>query len=165
MPLSLTDDKSTLGQVMAWCRQATSHYLSQCWPDLCRQMASLGPNELTHSRGWDLGWFFLASSRRPLFCIGHCDALYRVIKDHIILGVYCISVLYSLTVLYSLLYLISRKLVHVREITVKILWNIFCERWLQKLVRIMQNRRCNDGRIIDLHHTGYSMVSEMISIP
>ena len=27
-----TDDKSTLVQVMAWCRQATSHYLSQCWP-------------------------------------------------------------------------------------------------------------------------------------
>ena len=24
--------KSTLVQVMAWCRQATSHYLSQCWP-------------------------------------------------------------------------------------------------------------------------------------
>ena len=27
-----TDDKSTLVQVMAWCRQATSHYLNQCWP-------------------------------------------------------------------------------------------------------------------------------------
>ena len=32
MPLDLTDEKSTLVQVMAWCRQATSHYLSQCWP-------------------------------------------------------------------------------------------------------------------------------------
>ena len=32
MPLDLTDDKSTLVQVMAWCRQATSHYLRQCWP-------------------------------------------------------------------------------------------------------------------------------------
>ena len=31
MPQDLTDDKSTLAQVMAWCRQATSHYLSQCW--------------------------------------------------------------------------------------------------------------------------------------
>ena len=30
--LSLIDDKSTLVQVMAWCRLATSHYLSQCWP-------------------------------------------------------------------------------------------------------------------------------------
>ena len=32
MPMDLTDGKSTLIQVMAWCRQATSHYLSQCWP-------------------------------------------------------------------------------------------------------------------------------------
>ena len=28
----LTDDKSTLVQIMVWCRQATSHYLSQCCP-------------------------------------------------------------------------------------------------------------------------------------
>ena len=32
MSLDLTDEKSTLVQVMAWCHQATSHYLSQCWP-------------------------------------------------------------------------------------------------------------------------------------
>ena len=31
MPQELTDDKSILVQVMAWCCQATSHYLSQCW--------------------------------------------------------------------------------------------------------------------------------------
>ena len=34
-------DKSTLVQVMAWCRQATSHYLSQCWP------RSMSPYEAT----------------------------------------------------------------------------------------------------------------------
>ena len=28
MSLDFTDDQSTL----AWCRQATSHYLGQCWP-------------------------------------------------------------------------------------------------------------------------------------
>ena len=32
IPMDLTDCKSTLVQVMAWCRQATSHCLSQCWP-------------------------------------------------------------------------------------------------------------------------------------
>ena len=32
MSLDFTDDQSTLVQVMVWCRQATSHYLSQCWP-------------------------------------------------------------------------------------------------------------------------------------
>ena len=39
MSLDLTDDKSTLVQVMAWCHQATSHYLSQCWP---RSLSSYG---------------------------------------------------------------------------------------------------------------------------
>ena len=32
MSLDFTKNKSTLVQVLAWCRQATSHYLSQCWP-------------------------------------------------------------------------------------------------------------------------------------
>ena len=32
MPLDLNYEKSTLVQVMAWSRQTTSHYLSQCWP-------------------------------------------------------------------------------------------------------------------------------------
>ena len=32
MSLDFTDDQSTLVQVMPWCQQATSHYLSQCWP-------------------------------------------------------------------------------------------------------------------------------------
>ena len=38
MSMDLTD-KSTLVQVMAWCRQATSHYLIQCWPS---SMSSYG---------------------------------------------------------------------------------------------------------------------------
>ena len=45
MSLDLTYDKSTLVQVMAWCRQATSPDLSQCWPTsvtiLCHQ-ATMG---------------------------------------------------------------------------------------------------------------------------
>ena len=41
MPLDLTDDKSILVQVMAWCRQATRHYPSQCWP------RSISPNGVT----------------------------------------------------------------------------------------------------------------------
>ena len=32
VPLNLTDDRSTLVQIMVWCHQATTHYLSQCWP-------------------------------------------------------------------------------------------------------------------------------------
>ena len=41
MSLDFTNDQSTLVQVMAWCRQATSHYLSQCWP------RSMSPNGIT----------------------------------------------------------------------------------------------------------------------
>ena len=37
--LDCTDDQSTLVKVMAWCHQATSHYLSQCWP---RSLAPYG---------------------------------------------------------------------------------------------------------------------------
>ena len=44
MPQDLTDDESTLVQVMAWCRQATSHYLSQCLP------RSLSPYGVTRPR-------------------------------------------------------------------------------------------------------------------
>ena len=32
LSLDFSDDESILVQVMAWCRQATSHYLSHCWP-------------------------------------------------------------------------------------------------------------------------------------
>ena len=40
-------DKSTLVQVMAWCCQATSHYLSQCWfSSLSPCSLWLGHNEL-----------------------------------------------------------------------------------------------------------------------
>ena len=41
MPLDHTDDKSTLVQVMAWCHQAPSHYLSHCW------LRSMWPNGVT----------------------------------------------------------------------------------------------------------------------
>ena len=46
MPLDLTDDKSTLVQVMAWCRRQQAITSANVDPDLCRQMASLGLNEL-----------------------------------------------------------------------------------------------------------------------
>ena len=32
LPDTLTNEKSILVQVKAWCHQATSHYLSECWP-------------------------------------------------------------------------------------------------------------------------------------
>ena len=44
MPQNSTNDKSTLVQVMTWCRQATSHCLSQCWP------RSLSPYGVTRTQ-------------------------------------------------------------------------------------------------------------------
>ena len=41
MSLDLADDKSTLVQVIVWCCQAASHYLSQCLP------SSLSPYGIT----------------------------------------------------------------------------------------------------------------------
>ena len=43
--LRIIDDKSTLVQVMAWCQQATSHYLSPCWP------GSTSPYGVTRPQG------------------------------------------------------------------------------------------------------------------
>ena len=50
MPQDLTNDQSTLVQVMAWSHQAISYYLSQCWPTgrSMRNMLTIGHNELIH---------------------------------------------------------------------------------------------------------------------
>ena len=54
-----TDDKSTLLQAMAWCHQAPSHYLSQCWPrsvspyGITRlQRLNSSPPSAAHMRQW-----------------------------------------------------------------------------------------------------------------
>ena len=49
MPQDLIDDKSTLVQVMAWCREATTIARTSVDQYLQRHMASLGPNELSIS--------------------------------------------------------------------------------------------------------------------
>ena len=47
VPQNPNDDKSTLVQVMAWCRQTTDHYLSQFDPNVCHHMVPPGHNELS----------------------------------------------------------------------------------------------------------------------
>ena len=54
MSHDLTDDKSTLVQVMAWCHQATSHYLSQCRP------RSLSPYGVTRPQWVNKGAMLLS---------------------------------------------------------------------------------------------------------
>ena len=48
-----TDDKSTLVHVMAWWRQATSHYLNQCWP---RSLTPYGVTGQVLSLEWRCSW-------------------------------------------------------------------------------------------------------------
>ena len=55
----LIDGKSTLGQLMAWYRQATSHYLNQCWP------RSLLVYDITRPQ-WVSGIYFIIR-----YCIKH----------------------------------------------------------------------------------------------
>ena len=55
MPQNFTDDKSILVEVMAWCHQATSHYLGQCWP------RSISPNYVAKPQ-WVNGIMFLDSN-------------------------------------------------------------------------------------------------------
>ena len=46
MSHNLIGKKLALVQVMGWCRQATGHYLSQCWPSFMGHMASICHNQL-----------------------------------------------------------------------------------------------------------------------
>ena len=62
MSLDFTDDQSTLVQVKAWCRQATSRYLNQCWH---RSLSSYGVtrpqlvNDLYRTQTWAYSVYFL----------------------------------------------------------------------------------------------------------
>ena len=44
-----TDHKSALVRAMAWCCQATSHYLSKCWPRSMSPHSSQGHSDLKSS--------------------------------------------------------------------------------------------------------------------
>ena len=60
-------------RIIAWCRQSTSHYLSHCWPRLCRHMALLDHNEFINCMSVNFGkwmfsssWTFIAVAERYL---------------------------------------------------------------------------------------------------
>ena len=56
MSMDLADDKSTLVQVMAWCRQATSLYLSQCWPRSMTPCGATRPHWANWSQHFVIIW-------------------------------------------------------------------------------------------------------------
>ena len=65
MSLDLTDDKSTLVHVTAWYRQATSHYLSQCWS------RSLSPYGITRPQWVNTTMLFPCRSRWSMTRLSH----------------------------------------------------------------------------------------------
>ena len=84
VPQNPNDHKSTLVQVMAWCRQATSHYLSQCWPRSMSPYGVTGPQwGNQHCRvslgpgggGYSLcdGWYICAAVLTPFFHFGRIE--------------------------------------------------------------------------------------------
>ena len=83
MPLGLTDDESTFVQVMAWCREVTSHYLSQCWP------RSVSPYGVTRPQWvqWLIAWWHQTIDYlnqcwlriNQTFCSAHINALYQIL--------------------------------------------------------------------------------------
>ena len=52
IPQNSTNEKSTLVQVMACCRQATSHYLSQCW------LRFMLPYSITWYNDWSMSMWY-----------------------------------------------------------------------------------------------------------
>ena len=53
MSLDFINDQSTLVQVMAWCRQATNHYLSQCWSWFLSPYGVTRPEWVNHIQDYE----------------------------------------------------------------------------------------------------------------
>ena len=68
MPWNFADDKSTLVQVMAWCRQAPSHYLSQYWSGSMSPYGVIGLQWFIPSTGMFL-WEIIFTFPVPFLCI------------------------------------------------------------------------------------------------
>ena len=100
LSLDLADDKSKLVQVMAWCRQATSHYLSQCWPRSLSPYGVTGPQWVKRliscNKSQDSAWFlllqFLLNVKLPLLpVIAQCplgtEPLCEAMIDRLVINI------------------------------------------------------------------------------
>ena len=70
MSPDFTDDQSMLVQVMAWCHQATSHYLSQCWTRSLSQYGVTRPEWVRVPINFCLHWPWVSLSiliLKPIF--------------------------------------------------------------------------------------------------
>ena len=70
MPLDNSDDKSTLVKVMAWCREATRHYLNQCWHNLMSPYCVAKPR-------WVKYQIYLLPGNKDVARRSYMDTLYQ----------------------------------------------------------------------------------------
>ena len=70
MPEDRVDSESALIEVMAWCRQASSHYLNQCWPIYPTPYGVIDPQWFHCLRKYK-EITFLSSSARVIEIISH----------------------------------------------------------------------------------------------
>ena len=67
MPQELPDDNSILVRVMAWCREATSHYLSQCWLNSLSPYGAARPKWVNTLRPRQNGRYFADDIFKRIF--------------------------------------------------------------------------------------------------
>ena len=68
---SLINEKLALDEMIAWCHQATSHYMSQCWP---RSMLPYGITNTQWVTSWRktiFHWLQLQWSVQPIFLLSN----------------------------------------------------------------------------------------------
>ena len=92
MPQNLTNEKSALVQVMAWCRQATSHYLTQYWSRFMskygitrpQRVNSLWPNDAIwrHRSGSTLAQVMACCLTAPSHHLNQCWLIISKIQLH-----------------------------------------------------------------------------------
>ena len=73
--LHFTDDQTTLVQVMAWCRRASSLYLSQCWPRSLSPYGVTGPRWINSSLPGENGHPFRDDISKCIFMNEKCCIL------------------------------------------------------------------------------------------
>ena len=73
-----TADKSTLVQVMACCRQATSHYLSQCWHRSLPPYGVTRPQWVNCKLSSWLLYLYSVLHMNVIICMNNFRAIYRI---------------------------------------------------------------------------------------
>ena len=117
MPKNIFDEKVTFIQVMSWRRQATIHYLSQCWSRY------LSPHGVTRLQwfNYDNKWQRLALVAADIL-VHYSDVIMSTIA----------SLITSLAVVYSTVYSDADQRKHQSSASLAFVWGIHRDRWIPR---------------------------------